>query len=56
MVTVDGHRVGRTPLTVMATGFERTTITLTKDGYAGAMERVAPKQNGMAIKITLRKK
>ena len=55
-VLVGNKKSGKTPTAVKVPANTPTTITLTKDGYANATERITAKQNGTAIKMTLRKK
>jgi hypothetical protein len=55
-VSVGGKKFGKTPTVVKVPGFEPATITVAKDGFTSASEKVTAKQNGTAIKMTLRKK
>jgi hypothetical protein len=55
-ISIGGKRAGRTPSAVKIPGYESTMITLTKDGYVTATEKVTAKQNGTAIKMTLRRR
>jgi hypothetical protein len=55
-ISVGGKKAGKTPSQVKVPGYDSTTITLFKDGYVTASERVTAKQNGTAIKMTLRRR
>lgn len=52
-ITLYGRPLGVTPTTVKVPAFESSTLTITKDGYGIASERVAPKVNGTAVHTTL---
>jgi hypothetical protein len=54
-VTIDGKVVGKTPVTTKQTGFENTTVTFKKDGYATATAKLYAKANGASVKATLKK-
>ena len=55
-ISIGGKKAGKTPSAVKVPGYDSTTITLFKDGYVTATERVTAKQNGTAIKMTLRRR
>jgi hypothetical protein len=54
-VTIDGRVVGKTPVTTKQPGFENTTVTFKKDGYATATAKLYAKANGASVKATLKK-
>jgi hypothetical protein len=54
-VTIGGKVIGKTPLTTKQPGFENTTVTFKKDGYATATAKLYAKANGSSVKATLKK-
>jgi hypothetical protein len=54
-IKVNGRSLGVTPTTIKLPGFDTTTITLTKPGFAPTNERVTPKSNNTSEHVTLKK-
>ncbi|MCE9577594.1 MAG: PEGA domain-containing protein, partial [Deltaproteobacteria bacterium] len=54
-VTIAGRRVGTTPLTTRAAGFEAVSATLDKAGYARTSAKIYAKANNTSVKVTLKK-
>jgi len=54
-ITLDGKALGVTPTTVRVPAFESSTLALTKDGYAPAREKVAPRASGGTVHAALKK-
>ena len=55
-VAVDGHVVGRSPLTTTVDGFERAKVTLTAPGMQPEERRVYAKNGTTMVMVTLKKK
>jgi hypothetical protein len=54
-ITIGSKVVGITPTTVKVPAFSSTTITLTKDGFAPDIEKIAPRVNNAAHHVVLKR-
>lgn len=54
-ITVGGKPAGVTPATVKVAGFEASTITISKSGFAPDTSKVTAKSNGQAHHVVLKK-
>ncbi|HET9627206.1 MAG TPA: PEGA domain-containing protein, partial [Kofleriaceae bacterium] len=54
-ITLGGKSLGVTPTTVKLNAFEPAALALSKEGYAGEIEQVTPKANGIAVHSVLKK-
>jgi hypothetical protein len=54
-ISVGSRKVGKTPTAIKVNGYEPVSITVSKEGYSSTTEKVTVKQNGTAIKLTLKK-
>jgi WAS/WASL-interacting protein len=54
-ITAGGKSMGVTPTTIKLPGFDSTSLTLSKPGFASDTTRVTPKQNNTSHHVTLKK-
>jgi hypothetical protein len=54
-ITVGGKNAGVTPATVKVPGFEASSITIAKSGFASDTSKVTAKSNGQSHHVTLKK-
>jgi hypothetical protein len=54
-ITAGGKSMGVTPTTIKLPGYEPTSITLTKPGFAKDVTRVTPKSNNASHRVVLKK-
>jgi hypothetical protein len=54
-ITLAGKPLGVTPTTIKVPAFETSTLNITRDGYAAETEKVAPRSNGTAVHLNLKK-